>query len=178
MTTEYHLTIHGQPLCRYIGCMAGLEIVERAGVLACSYTDHVAALEAGRAIAAHTPPDSVKVVQGQCPEVPQVVRTSEPAAPAPPAPLAPVEPLRVWVVEGEHPTTPGVSMSVHSTEAGAVAVAVNLTRLIRDEFPTLRAEPITPQNWESVLRDCEDAAFGGGDSGYFYVIITPATVQP
>lgn len=72
---------------------------------------------------------------------------------------AALSPAAVYIVQGEHPTTPGRRMSAHSSEPAARQQAADLVNVILLDLDLMA--DATPDNWESRLEVCR----GGGDTG-------------
>lgn len=57
--------------------------------------------------------------------------------------------MKVYVVQGEHWTVPGINLTVHATEDGANAKAAELVNGMLDEVGLARRA--TPRTWEKHL---------------------------
>lgn len=63
-----HITINGEPLCRWTGCYVFMEAAQDMGVSDCDYSNAAAAITAAQSIKAYRPKSMVCVVIGDCPE--------------------------------------------------------------------------------------------------------------
>src|ERR1700741_2156826 len=94
-------------------------------------------------------------------------------SPAPKPTFSEPKPMQVWIAQGIHPTTPGNPMTAHTTEAGAVAAAVELVRLICKDTEGFERIDVTAENWDRVTERLEDYHGAARAS----VWITPLEVQ-
>lgn len=79
--------------------------------------------------------------------------------------------MNVWVVEAEHPMTPGRIVKVCASRDKAVRMAIEFTDLMPQRGKKKKA---APDNWESIVEKVQDEH----GAQYCYVEITPHEVLP